>query len=102
MLARPNFCLAPILLWLIVRYFHWPNIDDWVSQFTMSASINKLNDHGREDRFLVPCLPIGELYEYDDNHIVVVKDKAQAATNAIAEVFDAEIHEAMCVTHAAI
>ena len=68
----------------------------------MSATINKLNEHGREDRFLVPVVPIGETYKFDDDYIVVVKDKAQAATNAIAYVFDAKIHEAMCVTHAAI
>ena len=64
--------------------------------------MNDLNEHGREDRFLVPSIPIGESYQYDDDYIIVVKDKAQAATNAIAAVFEAELHEAMCVTHAAI
>ena len=68
----------------------------------MSATINKLNEHGREDRFLVPALPVGELYKFDDDYIIVVKDRAQAATNVIAEIFEAEIHEAMCVTHVAI
>ena len=69
----------------------------------MSASINNLNKFGREDRFLVPVLPPGEAYVWDSEYIVLVKDKAQAATNVIADVSpEAEIHEAICVIHASI
>ena len=70
---------------------------------TMSATINRLNEFGREDRFLVPLVSPGEVYEWDSEYIVLVKDKAQAATNAIAEVFpESDIHEAMCIIHASI
>ena len=68
----------------------------------MSTFGNDLNVYGREDRFPVPDLPPGDTYVYDDDYIVILKDKAQAATNAISSVFEGEIHEAMCVTHAAI
>ena len=71
--------------------------------FNMSASINRLNEFGREDRFLVPVVPPGQPYVWDSEYIVLVKDKAQAATNAIAEVFpEADLHEAMCIIHASI
>ena len=39
---------------------------------------------------------------YDDEYVIVLKDKAQAATKAISSVFEGNIHEAMCVTHASI
>ena len=65
-----------------------------------SASLNPLNEHGREDRFEVPNV---DYYVYDTEYVILLKDKAQAATNAIAEVFpDSEIHEAMCAVHASI
>ena len=62
----------------------------------------KLNELGREDRFPVPVLDPGERYHFDAPYIILLKDKAQAASNAIELVFDAEIHVGMCVTHAAI
>ena len=70
----------------------------------MSFRIAKeaLNDLGREDRIPVPVLDPGEKYRFDSEYIIVLKDKAQAATNAIESVFDAEIHVGMCATHAAI
>ena len=67
-----------------------------------SAKHHPLNEHGREDRFEVPSLFPGEDYVYDADYVIVLKDKAQAATNAIADVFQAEVYEAMCVTHASI
>ena len=68
-----------------------------------SASFNPLNDHGREDRFPTPVVPPGERYVFETPSIILLKDKAQAANNAIKEVFpDSEIHESMCMTHASI
>ena len=67
-----------------------------------SATFHPLNEHGREDRFVVPSLFPGEDYVFDADHIIVVKDKAQAATNAIGNVFNGKVYEAMCVTHASI
>ena len=68
-----------------------------------SASINPLNDHGRKDRFATPIVLPGERYVWEAPYIILLKDKAQAATNAVAEVFpDSEIHEVMCATHASI
>ena len=69
----------------------------------MSASINPLNDHGREDRFAVPVVLPGESYVWETPYLVLLKDKAQAATKTVKEVFpDSEIHEVMCATHASI
>ena len=68
-----------------------------------SASFNPLNDHGCEDRFSAPVVLPGERYVFETPYIILLKDKAQAATNAIKEVFpDSEIHECMCMTHASI
>ena len=68
-----------------------------------SASINHLNNHGREDRFATPIVLPGKRYVWEAPYIILLKDKAQAATNAVAEVFhDSEIHKVMCATHALI
>lgn len=56
----------------------------------------------REDHFEVPNWFQGEDYVFDADYIIILKDKAQAATNAIVDVFQAEVYKAMCVIHAAI
>ena len=66
--------------------------------------MNKVNEHGREDRIPVPItLPGEDDWVLDTPYIVLLKDKAQAATNAITAVFPvSKVHEAMCLTHASI
>ena len=66
--------------------------------------MDKVNEHGREHRIPVPItLPGEDDWVLDTPHIVLLKDKAQAATNAVKAVFPvSKVHEAMCLTHASI
>ena len=68
-----------------------------------SALFNPLNDHGQEDFFSTPVVLPSERYVFKTPYIILLKDKAQAATNVIKELFpDFEIHECICMTHSSI
>jgi hypothetical protein len=58
----------------------------------------------REDRFLLPDRRPGERWVWKPRKkLILMKDAAAAATNAAAKVWpDAEVHEAMCNSHANI
>ena len=60
--------------------------------------------NGREDRIPVPKVEEGTKWELiPTDKVVVIKDSAPAASNAVAKVWeDYEVHVATCCTHADI